>query len=160
MEDLIEDPVKEERERRRRAIEKWTKESNDKFSAGLATQGKRIRKLANPLPDITVADCVEHYYMAKPFHFDFEEWRAQEEIKEKRSLALSREKQETGLSPETEQSCDSTKPQTCASNNKDQRVQDGSDASLETKEKVEPKATEEAVVIEMNDEPDGVFALQ
>ena len=88
------------------------------------------------------------------------QWRAQEEIKEKRSLALSREKQETGLSPETEQSCGSTEPQTCASNNKDQRVQDESDASLETKEKVEPKATEEVVVIEMNDEPDGVFALQ
>lgn len=32
--ELIEDPVKEERERRRKAVEKWTKESNDKFASG------------------------------------------------------------------------------------------------------------------------------
>ena len=32
--ELIEDPVKEEKERRRKAVEKWTKESNDKFASG------------------------------------------------------------------------------------------------------------------------------
>ena len=32
--ELIEDPVNEERERRRKAVEKWTKESNDKFANG------------------------------------------------------------------------------------------------------------------------------
>ncbi|XP_073229993.1 mitogen-activated protein kinase kinase kinase kinase 5-like isoform X4 [Porites lutea] len=92
IEELIEDPVKEEKERRRKAVEKWTKESNDKFASGLATYGKRFRKLAEPLPEMTVADCVEHYYMAKPCYFNFEEWTAQEQIKSEHSLVSSGEK--------------------------------------------------------------------
>ena len=31
--ELIEDPVTEEKERRRKAVEKWTKETNDKFAS-------------------------------------------------------------------------------------------------------------------------------
>ncbi|XP_073229991.1 mitogen-activated protein kinase kinase kinase kinase 5-like isoform X2 [Porites lutea] len=71
IEELIEDPVKEEKERRRKAVEKWTKESNDKFASGLATYGKRFRKLAEPLPEM---------------------WTAQEQIKSEHSLVSSGEK--------------------------------------------------------------------
>ncbi|KAK2554241.1 hypothetical protein P5673_024243 [Acropora cervicornis] len=151
MEDLIEDPVKEERERRRRAVEKWTKETNDKFAAGLAAQGKRIRKLADPLPDITVADCVEHYYMAKPFHFDFEKWRAEEEIKERRSLAMSREDQEASSSlPLVQRYGDIGKVHRACESPRVNEEQQEDDKVVK-----EPNSTEESLVIEIiNDEPD------
>ncbi|XP_058942452.2 uncharacterized protein [Pocillopora verrucosa] len=82
MEELIEDPVSEENERRRRAFEKWTEESHEEFANGLAVHGKKFRKVADHLPEMTVADCVEHYYMTKPFDFNFEEWQANEKAKD------------------------------------------------------------------------------
>ncbi|XP_066016126.1 nuclear receptor corepressor 1-like [Pocillopora verrucosa] len=77
MEELIEDPVNEEKERRRRAFEKWTEESNQKFANGLVVHGKKFNKVADHLPEMTVADCVEHYYMTKP-----EKWQAREKAKD------------------------------------------------------------------------------
>ena len=43
--ELIEDPVKEEKERRRKAVEKWTKESNDKFASGYKNQAGADRSV-------------------------------------------------------------------------------------------------------------------
>ncbi|XP_078344286.1 uncharacterized protein LOC144629914 [Oculina patagonica] len=95
MEELIEDPVNEEKERRRKAIEKWTEESHEEFANGLATYGKRFRQLAEPLPDISVADCVEHYYMTKPFYFDYQEWKAHEKAKDEGLEPSSKEHEGT-----------------------------------------------------------------
>ncbi|XP_066018113.1 nuclear receptor corepressor 1-like [Pocillopora verrucosa] len=82
MEELIEDPVNEEKERRSRAFEKWTEESHQKFIRRLVVHGKKFNKVADHLPEMTVADCVEHYYMTKPFDFNFEKWQAREKAKD------------------------------------------------------------------------------
>ncbi|CAH3161753.1 unnamed protein product, partial [Pocillopora meandrina] len=50
MEELIEDPMNEEKERRRRAFEMWTEESHEEFANGLAEHGKKFSKVANHLP--------------------------------------------------------------------------------------------------------------
>nr|XP_058942454.1 uncharacterized protein LOC131770752 [Pocillopora verrucosa] len=82
MEELIEDPVNEEKERRRRAFEKWTEESHDEFANGLVVHGKKFNTVGDNLPEMTVADLVEHYYMTKPFDFNFEKWQAREKAKD------------------------------------------------------------------------------
>lgn len=75
--------------------------------------GKKFRKVADHLPEMTVGDCVEHYYMTKPFDFNFAEWEANEKAKDDGLQPSSIGSK--GISSDWAQSSTTSEPQSIAS---------------------------------------------